>query len=145
MLVAILSQWRAVVYGLLAAGLIVLGFTVADWRGRARDADRLEKERDAAIALERGAEASRKLADEVRVQVSAELEAERAKTHETIVEVIKNVPHYIDRSDCSLSIDGVRALNKARGVEALPDTGRGIAGEGAAGSADLGNVAPFVR
>ena len=96
--------------------------TVDGWRSDALTKAKAVQERDAAIERERVAGIKQRAAERAQSKASAELIAERAKDHEKIVPIIKRVPVYVDRGSCTLSVDGVRALNDARGAVDMPAT-----------------------
>ena len=107
---------RYIVAGLLVAGLIIFGWKVNGWRLKAAEAHNLATALDFQIKRTKEVEEARVLASERLALMDQALAIE-------VREVIRYVPKYI-RSDCTLDVDGVRALNRARG---LSDTARGIA------------------
>ena len=123
MLGLILGQWRAGLYGLLAAGLIIGALTVNGWRTDAQAKAKAEVERDAAVDRERAAGVAQRAAERARQEIADALKKEEAKNHVEIQEVIKRVPVYLGGGDCALDVDGVRDLNAARGAQ-LPGARR---------------------
>lgn len=111
-----LTYWRggALVLGLI--GALWLGFWVNGRLERAKEADALETK---LVATEKALVVLR----DYKVLLSAQIaDMDRALETETR-EVIKYVPQYVV-GDCTLEPDGVRALNRARGV---PDPAGGVA------------------
>lgn len=122
-----------VVLGLTAWG----GWTARAWLEDSRELDQAREERDKAIERERAAETRATEAEKIRGKIAGELEKERAKIHETTRPIIKRIPVYVDRGACTLSVDGVRDLNAARGA-IVPNAERRIAGESITRRADPG-------
>lgn len=122
-----------VVLGLTAWG----GWTARAWLEDSRDLDQAKAERDAAIGRERAAETKAAEVEKERARIAGELTKERAKIHAEVQPIIKRIPVYVDRGNCSLSIDGVRALNSARGA-IVSNAERRIAGETITRRADPG-------
>lgn len=122
-----------VVLGLTAWG----GWTARAWLEDSRDLDQAKQERDAAIARERAAEAKATKVETARAKIAGELAKERAKIHADTAPIIKRIPVYVDRGACTLSVDGLRALNTARGA-VLPNAERRVAGETVTRRADPG-------
>lgn len=118
-LTAILSQWRAGLYGLLAAGLLIAGWQANAWRTEAREADTLRK---TIAATER----ARKAADEARALAEAQLMDMQESVRVEVREVIKRVPIVVNNSrECDLGLDALRLLNSARGHGPLPTAAGG--------------------
>jgi len=122
-----------VVLGLTAWG----GWTARAWLEDSRALDQAKQERDAAIGRERAAEAKAAAVEKTRAKIAGELEAERAKIHAETKTIIKRIPVYINRGDCSLDPGGVSDLNTARGA-ILPDAERRVVGETVTRRADPG-------
>lgn len=124
MLTAILSQWRAAAYGLLAAALLIAGWTANGWR---HDAAKLQDAKEALrTAQERMAAAQRMAikADEERVTMglqltTAELALKEASSNaKTVIRTV-----YV-KSDprCDLEPSIIRVLNGTRAAGGiLPD------------------------
>lgn len=116
MIAALLSQWRAAIYGLAAAGLIIAGWTANGWRTEAREARMLKSE----AAAER---AARRASDEARAIAEAQLLDMQESVQIEVREVVKRVPVVVNNSpDCALGLDALRLLNQARGHDPLPAT-----------------------
>jgi len=113
-----------VVLGLTAWG----GWTARAWLEDSRALDQAKAERDAAIGRERAAETKAAEVETARAKIAGELEQERAKIHADVRTVIKRIPVYINRGDCSLDPRGVSDLNTARGA-VVPDAERRVVGE----------------
>lgn len=122
-----------VVLGLTAWG----GWTARAWLEDSRELDQAKAERDKAIERERAAETKATEVEKQRAKIAGELAQERAKIHETTRPIIKRIPVYVDRGNCSLGVDGVRDLNAARGA-IVPNAERRIAGESITRRADPG-------
>ena len=122
-----------VVLGLTAWG----GWTARAWLEDSRELDQARAERDAAIERERAAETKATEAEKTRAKIAGELATERAKIHAETAPIIKRIPVYVDRGACTISVDGVRALNSARGA-ILPDAERRVVGETVTRRADPG-------
>lgn len=121
------------VLGLTAWG----GWTARAWLEDSRELDQAKEERDRAIERERAAEAKATAVETERAKIAGELEKERAKIHETTRPIIKRIPVYVDRGACTLSVDGVRDLNAARGA-IVPNAERRVVGETYSRRADPG-------
>jgi hypothetical protein len=113
------------------------GWTARAWLEDSRALDQAKQERDAAIARERAAETKATEVETARAKIAGELATERAKIHADTAPIIKRIPVYVDRGACNISVDGVRALNSARGA-ILPNAERRIAGETITRRADPG-------
>ncbi len=122
-----------VVLGLTAWG----GWTARAWLEDSRELDQARAERDAAIERERAAETKATEAEKTRAKIAGELATERAKIHAETAPIIKRIPVYVDRGNCNISVDGVRALNSARGA-IVPDAERRVVGETITRRADPG-------
>lgn len=122
-----------VVLGLTAWG----GWTARAWLEGSRDLDQAKQERDAAIARERAAEAKATKVETARAKIAGDLEKEKAKIHAEVQPVIKRIPVYINRSDCTLDPRGVSDLNTARGA-VVPHAERRVVGETITRRADPG-------
>jgi hypothetical protein len=118
--------------------LLWFGWTVAEWRSRAHEADRLEQERDAAIGRERAALARESAAADARVVDAQDRQKKTEERHEQARQIVKRIPVYIDRNSCSLNVDGVRDLNLARGT-VVSGSQRRLAGETFTTRTDTGN------
>jgi hypothetical protein len=121
------------VLGLTAWG----GWTARAWLEDSRALDQAKAERDAAIGRERAAEAKATEVETARAKIAGELEQERAKIHADVRTVIKRIPVYINRGDCTLDPRGVSDLNTARGA-IVPDAERRVVGETITRRADSG-------
>lgn len=93
----------------LIASLILAGWLANGWRIEAKEASQLREERDAAIKRERAAEL-------MKAELQTQLRNKEVKVEKQYVEIVRNIPVYVDRSTCTVSADGVRALNRIRGV-----------------------------
>lgn len=113
------------------------GWTARAWLEDSRALDQAKQERDAAIGRERAAEAKAAEAEKTRAKIAGELAQEKAKIHETTRPIIKRIPVYVDRGNCNISVDGVRALNSARGA-VVPSPERRVVGETYSRRADPG-------
>lgn len=121
------------VLGLTAWG----GWTARAWLEDSRELDQAKAERDKAIERERAAETKATEIEKERARIAGDLEKERAKIHETTRPIIKRIPVYVDRGACTLSVDGVRDLNAARGA-IVPNAERRVVGETYSRRADPG-------
>lgn len=101
-----------VVLGLTAWG----GWTARAWLEDSRDLDQAKAERDAAIGRERAAETKAADAEKARARIAGELEKEKANIRTQTRTIIKHIPTYVDRRDCTVSPDGIKQLNNARGA-----------------------------
>lgn len=126
MIGAILSQWRAVVYGLLAAGLIIAGWTVNQWRV---DASQL-KATKAALTAEMEA---RVRADRDRVGLATKLQEAETTIAANIDRAKEIVRVYVSKDPrCDLEPSVVRVLRDARAgrmptaTDHLTSTGRTV-------------------
>lgn len=126
MIGALLSQWRAVVYGLLAAGLIIAGWTVNQWRV---DASQL-KATKAALTAEMEA---RVRADRDRVGLATKLQEAETTIAANTDRAKEIVRVYVSKDPrCDLEPSVVRVLRDARAgrVPTAPDhltsTGRTV-------------------
>ena len=52
----------------------------------------------------------------MRADLQSKLNQKEVTIEKEYVEVVRNIPAYVDRSTCSISADGVRSLNRLRGV-----------------------------
>lgn len=111
------------------------GWAVRAWFDDSGELKRVTKERDAALDRERIAARQANDAEAARVKTSKELDAEKAKIHAEVAPIIKRIPVYIDRNNCTISPDGLRALNVARGAT-MPDAGGGAPNQSGDGAAD---------
>lgn len=100
-------RWASI--GTLIAFLVLSGWLANGWRLEAREAAKLRIERDNAIERERKV-------DLMRADLQSKLNKKEVTVEKQYVEVVRNIPVYVDRDTCSLSIDGVRAFNRLRGV-----------------------------
>lgn len=113
-LLGLLAQWRYALAGLLVAGAIMLGWTVATWK---IDAQKAKAYRDLYHAeLARRVDAMAKLnAAQVRL---------KTRTTQVVVqtkEIVRRVKVYIrDNRDCDLNADVVELLNNARAGMFIP-------------------------
>lgn len=99
------------------------GWKARAWLEDSRALDQANAERDAAIERERAAEIKAQDVEKARAKIAGELATERAKIHATVAPIIKRIPVYVDRGSCRVSVDGVRAINSARGA-IVPDAER---------------------
>jgi len=121
------------VLGLTAWG----GWTARAWLEDSRDLDQAKAERDAAIGRERAAEAKAAEVQTARAKIAGELAQEKAKIHADVRTIIKRVPVYVNRDDCTLDPRGVSDLNTARGA-VVPNAERRVVGETITRRADPG-------
>ena len=112
----LLGQWRFGLYGLLAAALLIGGWTANGWRMRAAQASHLEAVLQASIAREVEANAA-------RVALARQLEDAESATHETIRTVTKQVKVYVPADPhCDIPDTFRGMLDRARaGVPATAD------------------------
>jgi hypothetical protein len=99
----------AVVTGLIYAGWTANNWRVEALRARALNAQLIEQQVRLAAA------------NRAREAVSIKLAESESNEHIQIRQIIKRVPVYVDRGTCSLSIDGLRELNKARILPPAPN------------------------
>lgn len=90
------------------------GWTARAWLEDSRELDQAKEERDAAIARERAAEAKATAVETVRAKIAGELEKEKANIRTQTRTIIKHIPTYVDRRDCTVSPEGIKQLNNAR-------------------------------
>lgn len=114
-LAGIATQLRWGLAVLAFAAVALLAWQANEWRHEAGQAAILK------VQLEAVRESAR-MAEELRFEDEAARANEAEKVRVEVKEIIKRVPVYINRSDCTVSPDGVRAINKARG---LPSAGDG--------------------
>lgn len=100
-------RWASI--GTLIAFLVLSGWLANGWRLEAREAAKLRIERDNAIERERKV-------DLMRADLQSKLNKKEVTVEKQYVEIVRNIPVYVDRSTCSISADGVRSLNRIRGV-----------------------------
>jgi hypothetical protein len=135
-LLGIMAQWRYALAGLLVAGAIILGWTVATWK---IDAQKAQAYRDLYRAeLARRVEAVAKLnAAQVRLRTRATQVVVQTK------EIVRRVKVYIrDDRDCDLNADVVELLNNARAGMFIPPRAPGPGGPGGPVEKPEGSPAP---
>jgi hypothetical protein len=102
-----------------------IGWKVNGWRHDAIGLARMEADQKAIEASVENAKKVQALR-EANTEKAAQLEIERERQAQTIVkEVIRDVIQYVQTpaaSNCGIDPDGVRIINKAAGVPALPET-----------------------
>lgn len=100
------------VFAVLALGYA--GWTANGWRIEAARAKALN-------AQLIDAQVRKAAAERAREQASRDLAEAETNTRVEIKTIVKKIPVYVDRNNCAVSVDGVRALNTARGVPATAD------------------------
>jgi hypothetical protein len=120
--IGILSQWKAVVYGLLFVAVLGVGWWLADRITRSYEADFLEKKvelQQAQIMKERKL---RVAAEKSRLAVTAELVKKTAELSEATKGAVRRVKAIIpENTNCDFPDELIGVLNAARRGE-LPST-----------------------
>jgi len=125
--VPIIPYFKLATYALVALLGFGMGWKVNGWRHDAIDLARMEADQKAIEASVENAKKVQALR-EANTEKAAQLEIERERQAQTIVkEVIRDVIQYVQTpaaSNCGIDPNGVRIINKAAGVPALPETPR---------------------
>lgn len=114
------GNWRWIAAAVLALGLAWAGWVVKGKFDRAAEADRLESVlADTEKALKAQIAATVK-ADQERLRVSEELAAASVAREAIVKEVVRAIRQMPSDPRCSVSVEQLRLLNKARGYN-LPE------------------------
>ena len=143
----LLGQWRAGLYGLLAAGLIIGAITVVGWKNQAARAQDLtalyQGALDARVKSDAAARELTRQRDAARAYaVELETQTREGQQHETVRTIIKRVVvHVPDDIRCDLNADVIELLDRARSPEpAVSEAPANTAPAAAEPEADHGTV-----